>query len=147
MREIAARRRAELDALVAAHGGSISPSQVVEFARDPNTALHTVFEWDDTVAAQRFREVQAAHYIRAVVKTLPTRNDRVLEVRAFVALTPDRGTVSFRPVESVLDDPVRRAQLVADAFAELNAVRQKYSHLTELAAVWAAMDRPMEAAA
>lgn len=146
-RELAARRRAELDALVATHGGSISPRQVVDFARDPETALHTVFEWDDSVAAERFREVQAAHFIRAVVKSVPASNSGPVQVRAFVALTPDRGEVSFRPIESVLDDPKRRAQLVADAFAELSALREKYQHLTELSAVWDAMDGQMAAAA
>ncbi len=137
--ELARQRREELDALVAQHGGTITPAQVVAFAADPATALHTVFCWDDTEAARRFREVQAAQYLRAVVRFVPRPNDEPVAVRAYVHLSSDRGEHLYRPVVSVLDDDAQRAQLVADAMRELHAFRAKYQHLSELAGVFDAL--------
>jgi hypothetical protein len=41
--------------------GKLSPSDVVEFARDEKTALHSCFEWDDSVAAREYRLHQNSH--------------------------------------------------------------------------------------
>ena len=38
-----------------AHGGKLRPKDVVEFARNPATALHECFEWDDKKAAVQGR--------------------------------------------------------------------------------------------
>lgn len=40
-------------------GETVKPSDVVELARDENTALHNLFTWDDSVAAERYREHEA----------------------------------------------------------------------------------------
>ena len=38
----------------------ISPEEVLEKAKDKNSELHKCFEWDDTVAANKYR-LQQAH--------------------------------------------------------------------------------------
>jgi hypothetical protein len=144
---IAAQRRDELSALVAAHGGAITPAQVVNFARNPATALHGLFVWDDTEAARKYREVQAQTYLRAVVRLIPRENDEPVSVRAFVSLSTDRGSSVYRPIVDVLNDDEARAVLVADAQRELAALKQKYAHLQELAHVWDAIAEPVRLAA
>jgi hypothetical protein len=138
--EVAAARRRELEQLVWQHSGTITPAQVVEFAADPETALHTLFTWDDTEAARKYREVEAAKFLRAVVKLIPRENDEPLMVRAFVSLSTDRRTEHvYRPIVDVLDDEERRVVMVQDAKRELAGVKQKYAHLHELARVWDAI--------
>jgi len=140
-RVLADQRRAELAALVVEHGGAVTAAQIVDCASDPASALHALFEWDDTEAAQKYREVQAQTYLRAIVRVMPREGGQEpLCVRAFVSLSDDRGTGLYRPIELVLDDDRQRAQMVADARAELLAIRAKYGHLQELTRVWGAVD-------
>jgi hypothetical protein len=41
----------------------LTPEDVVEVARNEHSALHPLFEWDDTVAAQAWRVHKARHVI------------------------------------------------------------------------------------
>jgi len=50
--------------------GRLEPKQVIEAARDPASPLHSYFEWDDRVAAERYRENQARTLIRSVTVTI-----------------------------------------------------------------------------
>lgn len=44
----------------------LMPRDVVEAARNRRSPLHAFFEWDDSVAADRYREQQATQLIRRV---------------------------------------------------------------------------------
>jgi len=46
--------------------GRLSPNDVVDDARSPDSPLHDYFEWDDTAAAEKYRKVQARQLIRSV---------------------------------------------------------------------------------
>lgn len=147
-RHIAAQRRAELDALLAENGGTVTPALVVAFAANPDTALHSLFTWDDSEAAKKYREVEAAAYLRAVVRLVPNSEGQNVSVRAFVSLSSERGGGMFRPIVDVMENDERRAQLVRDALRDLNAIKSKYGHLRELAKVWDAVaEQPLLASA
>ena len=135
----------ELTHLHETHGGKVSPRDVIEFARDPETALHSRFDWDDTTAAEKWRVAQARRVLRVYVTvTIPDRSDPV-RVRAFVALPSDRGEEGgYRPIVSVLNDDDQRAELLAMAKSELEAFRRKYATLDELASVHLAIDNILE---
>jgi hypothetical protein len=47
----------------------VDPWKVLEYARDPNTALHKWFEWDDALAAQRYRLHQLRRKLPALQRT------------------------------------------------------------------------------
>ena len=146
-KDIATARREEVEALATRNGGTITPQQIVDFARDPNTAMHTLFVWDDTEVAKRYREVQAATFLRVRVRLTPAQQDEPVLVRAYVNLSTDRGSSVFRPIETVLSDETMRATLLSDAKRELIAVKQKYGHLQELSHVWDALSVPVQIAA
>jgi hypothetical protein len=138
--QVAAARRAEIEQLFRSNRGTVTPAQVVAFAENPATALHSLFTWDDSEAARQWREAQAASYMRAVVKLIPRENAEPLVVRAFVSLSTDRRADHvYRPITDVLDDDERRAVLVEDAKREMIALKRKYAHLHELAQVWDAI--------
>lgn len=56
----------EINRLAKANGGKITPAQLVAIAADPNNPLHEYFEWDDSAAANKYREVQARILLRSV---------------------------------------------------------------------------------
>jgi hypothetical protein len=129
----------ELERLAQKVKGCISPADVLEFAKNKNTALHQCFTWDDSEAANRWRLEEAAYLLRFHVTVLPGSNK---ETRCFVSLTTDRGEEdgSFRLLSRVMKHSEFRAQLLEDAFGEMRTFRRKYSALTELAKVFEAMD-------
>lgn len=130
--------RLELESLAKAHGGSITPEQVLEFAEDPDTALHKRFCWDDTEAAHQYRLAQARQIIRVTVtvRDLPQHKTRV-----FVNLKDDRPKSKYRLMVDVMDSPDLRDQLLDTALSELESFRRKYDHLEELAEIFDAVAR------
>ena len=133
--------KSELDAICKAHRGILQPEDVVEFARDPDTALHGRFEWKDGDAADLWRLHQARNIIRVFVVVLPqAKNEQ--PTRCYVSLTSDRvADHGYRRIEAVLSHKTLRDQMLADAMAELAAFRAKYATLKELSGVFAAIDK------
>jgi hypothetical protein len=132
----------ELQRLAEEYGGELKPRVVVDAARDPDSPLHDSFEWDDSRASEAWRLHQARMLIRAVV-TYETVGSAVVPCRVFVSLTPDRQEdgAGYRLTTTVLSDVDRREQMLRDARAEMQRFRDKYRSLTELAAVFEAIDR------
>lgn len=130
----------ELQAIRLRSGGEkCDPKDVVEFARDPTTALHSQFEWEDSKAAEEYRLWQARQIIRV---QLVVTHESSEPVRAFVSLTTDRKIGGgYRPIDDVLADPELSSQMLSDALDELRRVRAKYQQLKELAPVWEAAER------
>lgn len=131
--------RAELDAIAKKRpGNTIRPVDVVKFARNPKTALHAVFDWNDTEAAEKWRLSQAGYLLRA--RKLIWEDAE--PIRFYANLTTDRGHGGglYRTYESVLSDKSMRAQAIEDATMELRMFRNKHAHLIELARVFEAID-------
>ena len=130
----------ELKRIANKNGGLLQPETVVESARPIKSPLHSRFEWDNTVAGQQYRIWQARQLIRVSVEVLE-RTDEVTDV--FVSLSTDREKESggYRIMVDVLTDKQMRSQMLADAMAELEIFRVKYSRLKELAAVFEAIKK------
>lgn len=128
----------ELARIAEMNNGVLRQEDVVDFARDPDTALHTQFEWDDTEAARKWRLEQAARIIRLQVRVVENTEQTV---RAFVSLSVDRTPHGgYRPINAVLGSKELSRQLMRDALAELSAVRRKYQTLKQLNDVWEKLD-------
>jgi hypothetical protein len=125
-------------------GGLLRPAAVVEAAKDEESPLHGAFEWDDGEAAQKYRLLQAQTLIRSF-KVEIERNGQTHTVPVFIGISTDRtGEKSdnpYRLLEQVTKKPDLMKIAVQDALAQLDALRNKYAHLQELADVWAAVDK------
>lgn len=132
---------AELERIRERNGGTLTARAVVDEARDPDHPLHHRFEWDDSVAAERWREDQAARLIRCTYIEMKIE-DESLRVRAFSNLSSDRKSEpgTYRATADVLSDAEMSAQLLQDAMWELKAFRRKYATLKALAPVFAVID-------
>ena len=124
----------ELQKLATQHNGKLKAEDVVEFAKDPTTSLHSHFTWDDTEAARRYRLDQARDLIQVVVTVIP---GAAKEFRAYVSMEDDRKEAGggYRFMVSVLSDKEKRERLLAQALAEFDRWREKYEALTELAGI------------
>ena len=102
--------------------------------------MHDEFLWDDTEAAEKYREHQAAHIIRCIV--IAPENPKREPVRAFINVsdnnTMDTGR-SYRSLIVVLQETTLRDQMLTQALKELRNFEVKYATLTELAHVFDAI--------
>ena len=114
--------------------GIITPEKVLEDNTEVGTPLHDCFEWDDTVAAYKYRVKQAKEIIQTIV-TVSDSAPTLPPVRAFVSVSRD-----FHPIKTVLDDKEMKESLLSCAVSELKAFERKYSTLSELAGVFKEID-------
>ncbi len=141
--KIDSQKAVELEHIRTSHGGLLKPEDVVEFAKDPNTALHSEFTWDDTEAARLHRLNQARNVIRLVVTIIGEAPE---PVRAFVSLPTDRAQGGgYRSMAEVVNDSSRREEMLRDALERLLSAKRKYSHLQALQPVWDALDAAVAA--
>ncbi len=112
--------------------GELTPSLVVDTARDVAHPLHSRFEWDDTVAGEAYRRQQAHELIRSVrvVFKEATERDEAQSVRAFHAVRRGSGHV-YEPSEKVVTDPFLARLVLEDAEREWKALYRRYHHLAE----------------
>jgi hypothetical protein len=111
--------------------GMLRPEAVVEFAKNPKTALHSRFEWNDGEAAHEYRLHQARQVIRVYVIHEP-RVEK--EVRVFVSMQEDREAGGgYRRLTQVMSDKERREMLLREALRDLHIFQRKYATLTEFA--------------
>lgn len=135
--------RAELEQICQSHGGVLRPEDVVAFARNKRTALHSEFEWDDEKASTEYRLWQARTVIRVAVTVLPSPHADQEPVRAYVSVASDRVRPGggYRPLADVMINDEMRAELVAEALGEVKRWRRKYERLRELVPIFRAIDK------
>lgn len=113
----------------------VTPQEVLEIARNENTELHKCFEWNNDVAAEKYRLIQAQ---RVIVNLVFVKTDNEQEdVRCF-QITTERNT--YQPAQQFLVQHDEYQALLKRAKAELEAFRRRYARLTELEEVLKAID-------
>lgn len=130
----------ELERIRVHNNGRLENAHVVAAARDKKSPLHPVFEWDDKKAAAAYRLDQAGDLIRAIDVVIVKDETEARPIRAFVSVVRDKDR-SYTSVQHALSDAELRAQVVAQAWAELEAWRKRHAELVEFAAVFASMDQ------
>ena len=137
--------QSELLAIAKANKGRLAPKKVVEFARDPKTALHGRLLWDNTRAGDRYRLQQAAEIIRRFKVVIRSEKMESVKIRAFVSLANERdGSSGYRETVRVLSNKELRAEMLRTALMELQAFRRKYSILSELKGVLFEIERVLD---
>ncbi len=118
--------------------GELTPKALVDASRRKNAPLHNLFEWNDAVAAEKYRENQAAYLIRSVEVVISGCTE---PTRAFVSVSAsDTETArSYINVEAALSSEPTRSEVLENALAELRSFERKYANLTEVAEVIAAI--------
>lgn len=109
----------------------ITPALVVQRATPKNSPLHKYFEWDDTVAAERYREWQARQLIMTVY-VVPSDAPDSEPVRAFVNIKSEEGDDELAEEQGYVwtagleNKPNYKAQVVNYAAQQLKLWRKKF---------------------
>lgn len=123
----------------------LTPEIVVDEARDKESPLHPVFEWDNKKAANEYRLVQARHLIR-IAKVETVINGKPVHTRAFISIRKDeKGELSTSPfakgesvyvsVDTVLQDEKLYDYTIRKALLEMQSFVSKYKDLKILSPI------------
>ena len=139
--------------------GEVTSKSFLEFSRPEDSVTHSMFEWDDTVAAEKFRLYQSGRIInqlaieivyeddgRPTEMTVDVVEQKKQVVSAFVNTVgkSTKASASFTNVIDALNDPVKRQAVLSNAKMELASFKRKYGNLRELSAVIKAIDVVLE---
>lgn len=130
----AAKCAAEIESI----GEAVTPEEIVCMASDSSTELHKCFEWDDTIAASKYRLYQARQIVGHIVyENSPDREDEP-QVRVFHKIADSTG---YRPTTRIMQNEDEYAKMLKKAYSELKHFADKYRRLSELEPVIEAIDR------
>ena len=65
--------------------GTVTPSAVLDAARNPQSALHNLFNWDDVEAAESYRMLQATALIRSYRVYVSRQTSAPMSVKVAIA--------------------------------------------------------------
>lgn len=129
----------EINRLIIQHGGYITPEQIVEAAKHPDSPLHDAFEWDVSKAAQAYWEVQAKWLIRHTHVIIEEGEDELVTMRVFQSVKTENGP-RYTNIDVVMNDNGHRQDVVQQAYISLLQFRNKYQLYSEFFGVIAAID-------
>lgn len=115
---------------------SVTPEQVLEKARDEKSELHKYFEWDDSIAAEKYRLYQARQLIQFLVIIPKTQETPAIR---YFQITSEEN--KYMPTRKFLQNKDERATLLLRAKAELVSFRERYRTLSELENVFEEIDK------
>jgi len=125
--------------------GAITPAAVVKESEPANAPLHKYFTWDNTKAAQAYREVEAQRIVRSVCIMGDDPEAEEGPLRAFVNVHAAEDEESFEgrgyiSVVRAMQHPDYNSQVVQRAYEELVSWRKRYEALKQFGAIFQAID-------
>jgi len=140
--------------------GEVNKENFLEASRPEESATHNLFEWNDSIAAEKYRLQQSGKYIQLLnvtIVNIPQQAQRQevsiasdelkpkpmpITTRAYVDTAPGRCTKgAFVNIETALSDDEKRKIVLAHAFDELQMFEKKYELYGELSGVFTAIDK------
>lgn len=122
--------------------GFVNNKNVLSAARKKKSPLHCCFEWDDNVASEKYRLVQAGQLIRSlkvVQQEEENVDEPVLGVRAYVSVEEEDDT-HYVSIVKVMQTPDLKEQYLKKAHKEMVDWRKRYGDLKEFSKIFEAID-------
>lgn len=136
--------------------GKVTKESFLDYSRNENSETHEMFEWNDSVAAEKYRLRQAGQIISQLEVTIVHEdihpreieaeievNDEPIKISAFVNIAPKAPTVeaTYYNVNRAMSDTDTRKQVLKNAMFELQAFERKYKNFAEFAELFEVIER------
>ncbi len=135
--------------------GGVSRKAFLDASRPKDSPTHALFEWDNKIAAERYRLQQSGRYIRDLKVTVILQEETPVNVTlksepwegpAYINAGERRQSgVQYSNVFDAMKDEVKRANMLSNAKAELMIFQRKYKTLDELSGVFREIEKVAEA--
>lgn len=148
--------------------GEVTSKSFLKESRPENSPTHNMFEWDDNIAAEKYRLHQSSNIIRQLTFEIIYEQNETTELEIEVkkentenveiplTLTPRSAFVNcssskipgipssdlakYVSVNKAMSNTDMREQVVANSFREMKMFINKYREITEFAKIFEAMD-------
>lgn len=100
--------------------GKLTAEVILDAATDPESPLHTHFEWDQAVAAHEYRLVQARELVRRAETVIMER-----PVRKFVFI---KSASSYQPIAEAMKTKDWREEVLAEFRRDADRFEQKWAN-------------------
>ncbi len=118
--------------------GELTAAVLVEEAKPAASPLHSHFEWNNKVAGESYRLVQASQMIRSVKLSYGTDSrGRGKKIRNWLNVTHEEDPTrrSYQPAEEVVLNEFQLRLVLREAEREWKRFKAKYGHLREFAEI------------
>ena len=140
--------------------GEVTSRAFLDYSRPEDAETHSMFEWNDGIAAEKWRMFQSGRIINqldvemVIVETSHETTELELEsphesrtqsISAFMNVIPKKpgSPGTYRNVYSAMEDEKLRRQVLLNANNELQAFARKYQQYQEFAGVIAEIRKVM----
>lgn len=112
--------------------GSLTAQEVLDLARPSSSPIHKYFEWDNTIAAEKYRLSQARHLITCVVVEIDE-----ITVRKYVTpvVIHQEGRRAYVEINRARADKNIWVQVLERAMQDALMWNARYKHLRQLKSI------------
>ena len=120
-----------LEKIIKKNKGKVIPRTIVDAATPKRSPIHDCFEWDNSIAANKYRETQASYILRSVViiHEYDDEDKEPLEVRAFVSVEAVEGGRYYTTINRAVQDEEIGLSIEVQAYNDYMALYHKYKDL------------------
>lgn len=123
----------------------LTAKELVDVSRPDDAPLHDYFEWDNEIAAEKFREEQGRYLIRAIAEVeepddMPDTVELTVVTKSFYSIgTNDE---NYYHINTIVREKDKAQQLLETAIRELRQFERRYEIIRDkLTGVFEAIDR------
>lgn len=121
----------------------LTAERILDHARDINSPLHSLFDWDDSSAAQKYR----LHQARIVINEIKVVIEEV-EYPAFenvkVAISEGETERLYKPRPDILKIEDYRRQMIRKALGQMTYWKKQYESYSELQPIFLSVEQTKE---
>lgn len=113
--------------------GSVTKENFLEFSRPKKSPTHCLFEWDDSIAAEKYRLNQSKSIITHLRITYVNNSNEESKVTAYVKTTPKGEKTQYKSIMIALANDESREVVLDRIKRELDSFIERNKHIEELA--------------
>lgn len=116
-----------------AENGKVTADDFLEFSRPEESPTHSIFEWDDTKAAELWRHTQSRTTINNLRVEYANADGERVKVSAFIKTSVPGSNTAYENIQMALSDEEKKEIVLARIQKELDSFIIRNRHIEELA--------------
>lgn len=108
----------------------LTRESVLKFAKNKKSELHKCFEWDDSIAGEKYRLFQASNILTSISIVYEEEPKRT--TRMYVNIKNAENQREYKNIVSVLENDEEYQQLLDKAERDFVSYKDKYQNMIQL---------------
>ncbi len=121
--------------------GSLTPQNILDASRPQNALFHTLFQWDDTLAAEHYR-LQQARTILNNIEVSVISDGQAKQISVYEVIKQPSTTPVYKSINSMTIDDIDFIKM--RTLKELNILKDKLSVYKEFSKVTSTLNQAIQ---